>query len=144
MAPRRQPYSQTPPASTPGEPVDEKSLQTEDGGLQIDLSDVIPAGAIPKDDHVSEPPAAMPAVREPEKSADDEAFAKLKTQLERSERERLEAQNRLGRMEQERSTVEDSLRNERERAEQMRREHLATRDGNRQRHARCRAGGCGG
>jgi hypothetical protein len=128
---RRQPYRQAAPMGAPSDPAEENTLQPlEDGGLQIDLSDVIASPDKTNDDPAPQPEETAPAptVREPERTADDEAFAKLKAQLERSERERLETQNRLGRVEQERSTVEGDLRSERERAEQMRREHLAAQE----------------
>jgi len=127
---RRQPYSQTAPVGAPGAPVDEKTLQTADGGLQIDLSELdVPVAKPAGDLATPEPQESAPVVTAPpEKSADDEAYTRLKAQLERAERERQEAQNRASRVEQERSTVESSLKTERERAEQMRREHLAAQE----------------
>jgi hypothetical protein len=128
--PRRQPYQQTAPMGAPSEPVKEDAFETEEGGLHVTLSDADFAPSEPSTSDpapITEAPQQAPEPqREQPRSADDEAFIRLKAQLERSERERLEAQSHRERAEKERSTVEGDLRTEREHAEQLRREYLET------------------
>ena len=77
-------------------------------------------------------PEPQASFREPApdltRSADDEAYARLKAQLERTERERQEAQNRAGQAEKDRSSYEDSLRVERERSDALHRDHLVSQE----------------
>jgi hypothetical protein len=128
---RRQPYQTTVPTGAPSGPVKDDALEIEGGGLQVTLDDadlVTPAESqdpglesapIPEEPPLREPPREQP------RSADDEAYTRLKNQLERAERDRLEMQNRS---ERERSALEGNLRDERERGEQLRRDHLVTQE----------------
>ena len=126
---RRQPYQTTVPTGAPSAPDKDDALEIEGGGLQVTLDDAdLATPAEPQNTspepapRLGEPPLQEP-LREQPKSADDEAYTRLKNQLERAERERLEMQSRS---ERERSALEGSLRSERERGEQLQRDHLAT------------------
>jgi hypothetical protein len=128
---RRQPYQTTVPTGAPSGPVKDDALEIEGGGLQVTLDDAdLATPAEPQDQSLeSAPRSEEPPLREPPReqprSADDEAYTRLKNQLERAERDRLEMQNRS---ERERSALEGNLRDERERGEQLRRDHLVTQE----------------
>jgi hypothetical protein len=138
---RRQPYQQSAPMPSSSAPVEDNALETMEGGLEITLSDAdfgsqpFESDPPPQQQEASKEPAYAPPAEaapqpaaEPAQSADDEAFARLKAQLERSEREHRQIQNRLGQYEKERSSYEESLRAERERSDQFRREHLVSQE----------------
>ena len=132
---RRQPYQQTASAGAPPVPeTDNDTLETDEGGLQITLADadLAPQLDLPLPPERAPVPEPRAPLREPEqepaRSADDEAYIRLKAQLERTERERQEAQNRAGQAEKERSSYEDSLRAERERADALHRDHLVSQE----------------
>ena len=128
---RRQPYQTTVPTGAPAAPVKDDALEIEGGGLQVTLDDVDlatpaePQELSPEPAPRHEEPAPQDLPREQPRSADDEAYTKLKNQLERAERDRLEMQSRS---ERERSALEGNLRDERERGEQLRRDHLVTQE----------------
>ena len=128
---RRQPYQTTVPTGAPSGPVKDDALEIEGGGLQVTLDDTDLATPAESQDpglesapRPEEPPLRELS-REQPRSADDEAYTRLKNQLERAERDRLETQNRS---ERERSALEGNLRDERERGEQLRRDHLVTQE----------------
>jgi hypothetical protein len=127
---RRQPYQATVPAGAPSAPDKDDALEIEGGGLQVTLDDADLAAPVEPQDSgqqaapLSEEPPLREAPQQP-RSADDEAYTRLKNQLERAERDRAEMQNRS---ERERSALEGTLRDERERGEQLRRDHLVTQE----------------
>jgi hypothetical protein len=136
---RRQPYQQNAPMGAPSRSNDDAAFETTEGGLEVVLND--DAEFSPHEDgqtqqseqrnaetHLEPLPSEAKTASEPARTAEDEAYNRLKAQLERAERERHEAQNRLGLAERERSTYESSLKAERERAEQLRREHLSSQE----------------
>lgn len=127
--PRRQPYQQSVPAGAPPAQDKDQTLETEEGGLQITLADEDFAPV--QEQQTSAPPetkAPPPEPRELAKTADDEAFTRLKAQLERSEQQRQDAQTRLSEAEKQRSAYEDSLKVERERTGQIQQQHWAAQE----------------
>ena len=135
--PRRQPYQHTVPASASPAPETEALLETEDGGLQIAITDV--DLATPAEPQATPEPASIqtsePPVQTQEAPKEDEAFERLRAQLasaqrarEDAERRSAEVQSRLGQVEQDRTVYERDLRSERERAENLRKEHLAVQE----------------
>jgi hypothetical protein len=127
---RRQPYQQTVSAGAPQDTDRDDAIETAEGGLQIVLPDMELEQDPPQPARAAEPevqPQPQDLAPAP-KSADDEAFSRLKAQLERAERERAEALGRQAQAERERSTSEESLRAEQAQLEVIRREHLATQE----------------
>ena len=135
--PRRQPYQHTVPASASPAPEPEAIL-TEDGGLQIAITDVdlvSPAEPQPAPEPVPVPDPIPEPTPPPQDTKEDEAFERLKAQLaaaqharEEAERRSAEAHSRLGQVEQDRTVYEQDLKTERERAENLRKEHFAVQE----------------
>jgi hypothetical protein len=139
VATRRTPYqhNDTPPSASV-ESVDENKLwldavnqQPEDEPLEIKLDDdtSLATGGTPppKEDPVPEvvaQPDPEPVVESAKPSADDEAFRRLKAQLDREKAARDLDRERLRQLESDRTSARESLRQEQERAQAYQKEHL--------------------
>jgi hypothetical protein len=131
---RRQPYShvsqEIPTGALLGDSRD-AATETDDGGLQINLTDDdFSGGSPPPGGPQAEPQIQVreSARQDEPRSADDEAYTRLKAQLDRAERERSEYQNQLKEAQEQRSAYEGDLRQERERREQVQRDHLVAQE----------------
>ena len=130
---RRQPYSHN--LNPPSALADPEIIEDKDGGIEIRLEEdpVIqvsdaPASAQPEIPEqplqVHEDPVPDPEPASLKPSADDEAFSRLKAQLDREKQAREAAQRRAQQLETDHFSAQERLRVEQERAQVVQREHL--------------------
>ena len=132
---RRQPYENAPivPDAPEPDPTDKLWLDSinqppEEKELEVHLDEdpALSTGGTPaKDDPTPEvvtKPDPEPVEAKP--SADDEAFRRLKSQLDREKAARDTDRERLRQLESDRTTARESLRQEQERTQAYQRDHL--------------------